>query len=150
MRQILVLLLFFGSLKIILAQTPPFINSINCDFVEYYYKKAPQDRGVITYCEKMPSLLLKEKEVNRLLTYADSITYSMFTGKVFLGFIVDTIGNKHCIQVLFGSNDTSNFEAKRILNQIPFTPGSCNGKKKNMVYCYPVDFSRKTVKRKNR
>ncbi|MGV8947581.1 MAG: energy transducer TonB, partial [Lutibacter sp.] len=77
--------------------------------------------------ENFPNIKGGDKQLDKLLIYADSTERNKYNGTVYLGFWVNADGKKDCIQILKGMDRYTNQEALRIISKLEFNPGSING-----------------------
>jgi TonB family protein len=74
----------------------------------------------------------------------DSIRYpeEFIEGKVYVSFIVDTIGKIKDAIILKGLNEESNKEVLRVVSKLEFIPGESKGKKVEVKYNLSFIFRR--------
>ena len=72
-------------------------------------------------------------------------------GKVFVRFVVDTLGTVHCAKVFKSDNENLNSRALEIINKTKFTPATQRDKKVNAPMVLPIMFGKppKKPRRKN-
>jgi TonB family protein len=63
------------------------------------------------------------------------------SGKVYVGFTVDTLGNVKDIEIKRGITKSTDEEAMRIVKLLKFIPGSLNGKPIENKMIVSIDFS---------
>lgn len=83
-----------------------------------------------------PGMQIFIKENLRYPTTSDCIQ-----GKVYVSFIVDTLGNVINCEVLRGITKESNEEAIRVVQQMKFIPGKLDGQLKEMKMVVPISFT---------
>lgn len=98
------------------------LSQVDCeDFLDR--NGSLNDRVFTGYYENPPTVLEKE--------YFNSFsnTNDGETGKVFVRFVVDTLGNVHCAKVIKSDNKQLNVKALEIIESTKFTPAMNRGKK---------------------
>lgn len=78
------------------------------------------------------------KFINENLRYPT--TGECVEGKVYVGFIVDTIGNVKEIEIKRGISPASDKEAIRVVEMLKFIPGTRMGKPIEMKMVIPIRF----------
>jgi TonB family protein len=63
------------------------------------------------------------------------------SGKVYVGFTIDTLGNVKDIEIKRGITKSTDEEAMRIVKLLKFIPGSLHGKPIEKRMIIPIDFS---------
>lgn len=72
------------------------------------------------------------------------------TGKVFIRFVVDTLGNVHCSKVVKSDNEHLNAKALEIIEKTKFTPAMNRGKKIIAPMVLPITFGEPTEEKKKK
>ena len=85
-----------------------------------------------------------------MLTGSLEVNDTMERGKVFVRFIVDTLGNVHCAKVAYSDNERLNAKAIEIIKTTSFTPAEQIGKKVNALMVLPITFGDVPQKKKRR
>lgn len=103
----------------------------------------PQFFGMIVESAAIPMGGMDKffKAINAELKYPKGFTGS---GKVFVGFVVDTLGRISDVKVLKGFTEWADKEAVRVLTTLnyPFTPGRQRGKAVRVQMVLPVVFNK--------
>ncbi len=70
--------------------------------------------------------------------YPDSINHLNISGKVYVSFIVDTLGNVKNVTLLKGMNKAINDEVMRVISNTKWIPAIINGVKTAITIALPV------------
>lgn len=82
--------------------------------------------------------------VRQHVRYPDSAAKAKITGKVFISFVIDTVGNASDFKVLKGLGYGCDDEALRIARSLPrWQPGTQSGRPIRVKYNLPVAFAPK-------
>jgi periplasmic protein TonB len=82
------------------------------------------------------------KVMREHLKYPESARKDNVSGKVFVGFVIDTLGNVTDVKIVRGVRDDLDNEAMRVVKLLNgWTPGTQNGKKVKVAYSLPINFS---------
>lgn len=114
----------------------PFLSlaQVNCDKLLKEYDSLNNE--VFTgYFEMAPTIITDKKSFEDF--YFDENSEK---GKVFVRFVVDTLGNVHCAKVIKSDNDRLNAKALKIIENARFTPAMNRGKKIITLMVLPVTF----------
>ena len=80
--------------------------------------------------------------LNRNLTYPTMAKENGIQGKVWIGFMVDKLGNISNVEVLKGIGGGCDEEAKRVVEMMPrWKPGTQDGKPVNVKFRFPINFT---------
>jgi protein TonB len=79
--------------------------------------------------------------IGQNIKYPQAAVDSSIQGKVYVGFMIDTLGNVKDVSVLKGIEPELDAEALRVIQSMPkWTPGQLSGKKVNIRYTLPIIF----------
>ncbi len=103
-------------------------------------------KEIFTVVEYMPEFPGGSSEMMKFIqnniVYPKNSQMKKLGGKVFLKFIVDSIGNINNVNVIKGTGiDELDNEAKRVIQMMPkWKPGSQNGRDVNVFFNIPINF----------
>jgi TonB family protein len=100
---------------------------------------------VFNFVETMPEFPGGQKEISRFVQmnvhYPDSAREEGIEGKVYISFIVDTVGNVIDANVIRRVHPLLDNEALRVVNSMPkWTPGTQRGKPVKVKFNLPINF----------
>jgi TonB family protein len=82
------------------------------------------------------------------IKYPDKAKDNGVSGKVYVSFVIDTVGKVTDVKILRGIGGECDEEAIRVIRMMPrWTPGYQNGKSVNVMYNLPIKFSMRDEKK---
>lgn len=106
------------------------------------------DNQALYYAEEMPEPTFDiPKFLNEHISYPLEAKNKNIQGKVYIQFIVDTLGNVSNVKVLKSPSQLLDSECIKVVNLFPkFKPGKQNGKAVSVYYTIPITFKLEDAK----
>ena len=107
--------------------------------------QAPADTAKWVFVEKMPAFPGGEQGlldfIGTNVRYPEEAKKQGISGKVFVGFVVETDGSVSNVKVLQGIGGGCDEEAVRVVKMMPnWIPGEASGEKVRVMYMIPINF----------
>ena len=118
-------------------------RDINYKIIEQ--PQAPTDTLKWVFVEKMPAFPGGEQGlldfIGTNVRYPEEAKKQGISGKVFVGFVVETDGSVSNVKVLQGIGGGCDEEAVRVVKMMPnWIPGEASGEKVRVMYMIPINF----------
>lgn len=111
-------------------------NGQEIDCSKFYPIIRSLHEGTIVVFENAPSPIVGFDELRKNL----HIRYATDSGKVYVEFIVDTVGRARCAKVVKTDNDSLNGLAIALIEKTKFTPADQQGRRMACTMVLPVVF----------
>ena len=107
---------------------------IDCDSVWINFQHDNEPTELITKYEKAPQLIGDYSQFNIHVPETHS------EGKLYLQFVIDTLGNPKCIRILKTEDELLNPKAIQLIKKAKFSPAEQLGRKVASIMVLPVTF----------
>lgn len=125
MKKLFLIFILFISVFALNAQTTDSVNTVHIEIM-------PEFTG---------GQAAMNDFLDKNLTYPELAKQQGIQGKVWIGFIIDSLGNVTNVEILRGIGGGCDEEAKRVVELMPpWIPGTQDGKAVIVKFRFPINF----------